>query len=350
MQAEIVLRALMAPVDRIDALRRALVSLLALVFVRGFLGMPYRTMMPKYAREVMGLNAQGLGTLVAAPAAGAQGELAVVLGAMLGAGMGFLWYNSYPAEVFMGDVGSLALGGGIGIVAVVAKQELLLVLVGGLFVLEALSVLIQSFGFKFGIPADADFVFDLRSLPVTSELYEEPGEWRQVKGDPAIRGTLFQQTRAESPMDRNLDQTINRLKNMAKRYNAEADRRIMGELLVRGDMVMKGYYRNPEATAEAFTEDGWFRTGDLGVFDADNNLYIKGRLKNMIVGSNGENIYPEEIESVINENNFVLESLVYESGGKIMARIHLNYEELDEEFGSSDVKESETRKKIDQFT
>jgi len=76
------------------------------------------------------------------------GEVAIFTGAMAGAAMGFLWFNCHPAQVFMGDVGSLALGGGIGIVAVVAKQELLLVIVGGLFVLEALSVLIQVASFK----------------------------------------------------------------------------------------------------------------------------------------------------------------------------------------------------------
>ena len=72
----------------------------------------------------------------------------------------------------------------------------------------------------------------------------------------------------------------------------------------------------------------------LGYLDKDGYLFLKGRSKNVIIGSNGKNIYPEEIESVINENGFVLESFVYESGGKIIARVHLNYEELDEEFGS----------------
>ena len=81
------------------------------------------------------------------------GEVAVFTGAMVGAGLGFLWFNCHPAQVFMGDVGSLALGGGLGIVAVVVKQELLLVLVGGLFVLEALSVLIQVASVA-GVPAE----------------------------------------------------------------------------------------------------------------------------------------------------------------------------------------------------
>jgi len=76
------------------------------------------------------------------------GEVAVFCGALVGAGLGFLWYNAHPAEVFMGDVGSLSLGAGIGSVAVIAKQEILLVLVGGLFVMEALSVIIQVASFK----------------------------------------------------------------------------------------------------------------------------------------------------------------------------------------------------------
>jgi phospho-N-acetylmuramoyl-pentapeptide-transferase len=83
--------------------------------------------------------------IVSVPGAG---EVAVFTGAMVGAALGFLWFNCHPAQVFMGDVGSLALGGGIGIIAVVAKQELLLVLVGGLFVLEALSVMIQVVSYK----------------------------------------------------------------------------------------------------------------------------------------------------------------------------------------------------------
>ncbi|HKL38272.1 MAG TPA: AMP-binding protein, partial [Bacteroidales bacterium] len=73
-----------------------------------------------------------------------------------------------------------------------------------------------------------------------------------------------------------------------------------GEIWARGDNVMMGYYKDKENTREVLTEDGWFKTGDLGVFDKDNFLFIKGRLKNMIVGENGENIYPEEIESEIN--------------------------------------------------
>lgn len=84
-----------------------------------------------------------------------------------------------------------------------------------------------------------------------------------------------------------------------------------GEIQARGPNVMKGYFKDPERTAEVFTEDGWFRTGDLGIFDKKGRLYIRGRLKTMILGASGENIYPEEIEAVINRSAFVAESLVY---------------------------------------
>lgn len=105
-----------------------------------------------------------------------------------------------------------------------------------------------------------------------------------------------------------------------------------GEIWARGPNIMKGYYKEPELTREVITEDGWFKTGDLGVFDRNNNLYIKGRLKNMILGSSGENIYPEEIESVINNFRFVIESLVIQQKGKLVAYVHLNLEELEKKY------------------
>ena len=105
-----------------------------------------------------------------------------------------------------------------------------------------------------------------------------------------------------------------------------------GEIWARGPNVMKGYYKEPELTADMITPDGWLKTGDLGVFDRDNFLFIKGRLKNMIVGANGENIYPEEIESVINNFNYVSESLVVEEKGKLVALVHFNKEELEEKY------------------
>ena len=101
-----------------------------------------------------------------------------------------------------------------------------------------------------------------------------------------------------------------------------------GEVWAKGDNVMKGYYKDPVMTAEVLTQDGWFRTGDLGIMDKNGYLSLKGRLKNMIVGSSGENIYPEEIESVINDFHMVIESLVVQKKGKLVAMVHLNMDEL----------------------
>ncbi|MBN2091978.1 AMP-binding protein [candidate division KSB1 bacterium] len=122
-----------------------------------------------------------------------------------------------------------------------------------------------------------------------------------------------------------------------------------GEVLARGPNIMQGYYKDPERTTATFTSDGWLRTGDLGMFDKDGYLYLKGRSKNMILGPNGENIYPEEIESVINQFDFILESLVYEVEGHLVARVHLNYEELDQEFASSHFSESQVKIRIQQL-
>ncbi len=104
-----------------------------------------------------------------------------------------------------------------------------------------------------------------------------------------------------------------------------------GEIVVRGSNVMKGYYKDEEKTAEVFTEDGYFRTGDLGIMDAKGIIFIKGRSKNMILGANGENIYPEEIEAVLNSREIVSESLVMEYKGKLTARVHLKMEVMEEQ-------------------
>ena len=103
----------------------------------------------------------------------------------------------------------------------------------------------------------------------------------------------------------------------------------IGEIVVKGPNVMIGYYKDPDTTTTCFTEDGWFRTKDLGYIDKKGNLYIKGRKDNMIVGPNGENIYPEEIEAVINEHDLVLESLVINTKGKLTAMVHYNYEQIE---------------------
>lgn len=118
-----------------------------------------------------------------------------------------------------------------------------------------------------------------------------------------------------------------------------------GEILAKGPNIMLEYYKAPRDTEVTFTEDGWLKTGDLGKFE-DGYLWLKGRLKNVILGPSGENIYPEEVESVINANDYVQESLVYESGGKLVARVHLNYDVLDEQFDVRKMIESEVRDKV----
>ena len=105
-----------------------------------------------------------------------------------------------------------------------------------------------------------------------------------------------------------------------------------GEIWAKGPSIMKGYYKEPELTKAVLTPDGWFKTGDLGTLDNNNNLYIKGRLKNMILSSSGENIYPEEIESIINNFRFVVESLVVQQKGKLVALVHINMEELEKKY------------------
>ena len=102
-----------------------------------------------------------------------------------------------------------------------------------------------------------------------------------------------------------------------------------GEIVVKSPSQMIGYYKNPEATKDVFTEDGWFRTGDLGSFDEDGWLYIKGRLKNMILGPSGENIYPEDIENVLNSHVFISESVVTEQEGQLIALVHFDMDAIE---------------------
>jgi long-chain acyl-CoA synthetase len=101
-----------------------------------------------------------------------------------------------------------------------------------------------------------------------------------------------------------------------------------GEIQVKGPTVMRGYYKDAERTREVFTDDGWLKTGDLGAMASDGYLFIKGRSKNMILGPSGKNIYPEELESIINEFDTVRESVVYEQQNRLVALVHLDYEKL----------------------
>ncbi|MBQ7811844.1 MAG: AMP-binding protein [Bacteroidales bacterium] len=113
--------------------------------------------------------------------------------------------------------------------------------------------------------------------------------------------------------------------NMEIRINSNDPVNVPGEILVKGANVFLGYYKNDEATAEVFTEDGWFRTGDMGVLDADGSLFIKGRAKCMILGPSGQNIYPEEVETVINSQPYVVDSLVIEDNGGLTALIYPDF-------------------------
>ena len=110
------------------------------------------------------------------------------------------------------------------------------------------------------------------------------------------------------------------------RIDSSNPRRVLGEIQVKGDAVMLGYYNNEEATKAAFTSDGWLRTGDMGVLDAKENIFIKGRCKNMILTGSGQNVYPEEIEDKINNLPYVIESLVVGRKNAIVALVVADYD------------------------
>lgn len=130
---------------------------------------------------------------------------------------------------------------------------------------------------------------------------------------------------------------------MKVRIDSNDPQNEVGEIQVRGDNVMTGYYKNEEATKAAFTADGWMRTGDLGLLDKDGNIYIKGRSKNMILTANGQNIYPEEVEELLNAMPHVKESIVIERNKHIVAIVSaevdaanpLSKEQLDEAMKSN---------------
>lgn len=120
------------------------------------------------------------------------------------------------------------------------------------------------------------------------------------------------------------------LECMEARIDSEDPENITGEIQVRGQNVMSGYYKNEAATQKVFTEDGWLKTGDLGTLDKNNNLFIRGRSKSMILGPSGQNIYPEEIEAKLNNLPFVMESLVMEKNCRLIALVYPDYGAVDE--------------------
>lgn len=133
---------------------------------------------------------------------------------------------------------------------------------------------------------------------------------------------------------------------MEIRIDSEDQQHIAGEILVKGENVFLGYYKNEEATAKSFTSDGWFRTGDMGVIDKDGYLYIKGRSKSMILGPSGQNIYPEEIEDTLNNLPYVVESLVIDDGGRIVALVYPDYAKAKEEGLSNEALEAKMKENV----
>jgi long-chain acyl-CoA synthetase len=119
----------------------------------------------------------------------------------------------------------------------------------------------------------------------------------------------------------------------------------VGEILVRGDNVMQGYYKNEQATSEALDKDGWLHTGDLGIIDKDNYVYIKGRSKSMILGPSGQNIYPEEIEEKLNNLFYIQEGIIIERNGKIVALVYPDFPALE----ADGVKPEEIGSKMEEY-
>lgn len=117
--------------------------------------------------------------------------------------------------------------------------------------------------------------------------------------------------------------------NMEVKILSSDPENIAGEIITRGINVMQGYYKNPQATEQALDKDGWYHTGDLGTMSADGHLFIRGRLKNMLLGASGQNIYPEEIEDKLNSMPMVIESIVLQKDNKLVALVHPDLEEAE---------------------
>jgi len=129
----------------------------------------------------------------------------------------------------------------------------------------------------------------------------------------------------------------------------DIDQKGCGTLWAKGPNIMMGYYKDPEKTAEVIDEDGWFNTEDIGYIDEDGYFFMSGRAKNIIVGPSGENIYPEQIEAVINAHNLVADSLVFDDNGTLSARIQLDYDLVDAVLGVSKKSETKMHEKVDKL-
>ena len=119
------------------------------------------------------------------------------------------------------------------------------------------------------------------------------------------------------------------INNMEAKVDSPDPRNVPGEILVRGMNVMLGYYKNEEATREVIDSEGWYHTGDLGLIDADGNIFIKGRSKNMLLSANGQNIYPEEIEDKLNSMAMVSESIIVQKDDHLVALVYPDMDEAE---------------------
>lgn len=117
--------------------------------------------------------------------------------------------------------------------------------------------------------------------------------------------------------------------HMEVRIVSDDPENIPGEIITRGTNVMLGYYKNPEETQKALDENGWYHTGDLGTMSADGHVFIRGRIKNMLLGANGQNVYPEEIEDKLNSMTMISESIIIQNGNKLVALAHPDYDEAE---------------------
>ncbi|MDR1683207.1 MAG: AMP-binding protein [Candidatus Symbiothrix sp.] len=183
--------------------------------------------------------------------------------------------------------------------------------------------LIHAFGGKFiqiiigGAPLNAEVEDFLRKIDFPMSV-----GYGMTECAPLISFTLY----SENPPAHSCGQV---LKCMEARIDSEDPFNIAGEIQVRGRNVMRGYFKNEDATKAIFTEDGWLKTGDLGTLDVDNNIFIRGRSKSVILSANGQNIYPEEVEAKLDNLPFVMESLVVERNGKLVALVYPDYDAID---------------------
>jgi long-chain acyl-CoA synthetase len=193
--------------------------------------------------------------------------------------------------------------------------------ISGLILKKVREKLVETFGGRFfeicigGAPlsADVEKFFKRIKFPITIG-------YGMTECGPLISYEAWNKT-----MPASAGRLVDRLE---MRIDSEDPYHVVGEIQVRGDNVMLGYYKNEQATRDSFTDDGWLRTGDLGVTDENQFIYIRGRSKNMILGPSGQNIYPEEIEAKLTNLHYVAESVVIERNHKLVALVYPDFEAM----------------------